>query len=258
MLSSWVMQAGFEPPMVTVAVNRSRYIAEWLDAGAPFALNLVGENQKSLLKHFGHGFPPINPPSTASKSRAARRGVPVLAAALGYLECVPRPRRFGRPPHLSRRSPPRRADKRRSAHDPHPQIRPALLISRRGAKTQRVFFMKFIQFSFLRSLRLRADYSSRLSPMLPYALVHDFRNLLGPDGVLSSRADLLVYECDGYVVEKNSPDVVVFPRTTEHVAEIVRLCNRIRRSFPAARRRHEPRRRLPAGRRRRDDRPHAR
>ena len=33
MLSSWVMQAGFEPPMVTVAVNRSRYIGEWLDAG---------------------------------------------------------------------------------------------------------------------------------------------------------------------------------------------------------------------------------
>ena len=39
-------------------------------------------------------------------------------------------------------------------------------------------------------------------------------------------AELVVYECDGYVIEKNSPDVVVFPRTTEHVAEIVRLANK--------------------------------
>ena len=62
--------------------------------------------------------------------------------------------------------------------------------------------------------------------MLPYVLVDELRGLVGPDNVLSAHADLVVYECDGYVVEKNSPDVVVFPRTTEHVAAIVRLCNR--------------------------------
>jgi glycolate oxidase len=62
--------------------------------------------------------------------------------------------------------------------------------------------------------------------MLPYSLVSELRDLVGSDNVLSARADLVVYECDGYVVEKNSPDVVVFPRTTEDVAAIVRLCNR--------------------------------
>jgi glycolate oxidase len=35
----------------------------------------------------------------------------------------------------------------------------------------------------------------------------------------------MVYECDGFTIEKNSPDVVVFPRNTEDVANIVKVCN---------------------------------
>ena len=56
-------------------------------------------------------------------------------------------------------------------------------------------------------------------------LLERFRRLLGNDGVLASRDELMVYECDGYVVEKKSPDVVLFPTTTAEVAEIVRICN---------------------------------
>ncbi len=52
-----------------------------------------------------------------------------------------------------------------------------------------------------------------------------FRNIVGVDAVLAADDELLVYECDGYVVEKNAPDVVLFPSTTEQVAAIVRTCN---------------------------------
>ena len=51
MLSSWVMQAGFEPPMVSVAVKQGRYVCDWITAGEPFVLNLVGESQQKLMKH---------------------------------------------------------------------------------------------------------------------------------------------------------------------------------------------------------------
>ena len=49
--------------------------------------------------------------------------------------------------------------------------------------------------------------------------------LLGAGSVLSARSELLVYECDGFTIEKNSPDIVVFPRSTAEVAAIVKLSN---------------------------------
>jgi len=62
-------------------------------------------------------------------------------------------------------------------------------------------------------------------------IIAPLRNVVGADAVLSARSDLLVYECDGFTIEKNSPDVVVFPTTTEQVAEIVSICNRARVPF---------------------------
>ena len=56
------------------------------------------------------------------------------------------------------------------------------------------------------------------------SLIDPFVELLGPARVLSGRSDLLVYECDGYVIDKNSPDVVVFPETTDEVIAIVKRC----------------------------------
>ncbi len=89
MLASWVMQAGFEPPMVTVAVKQGRYVGEWIERGEPFVLNVVGEGQKNLLKHFSHGFEPGAPAFEGLEIRPCARGVPVLAEAVGHLECEP-------------------------------------------------------------------------------------------------------------------------------------------------------------------------
>lgn len=63
-----------------------------------------------------------------------------------------------------------------------------------------------------------------LSPAL-LPIVDDLRTLVGHENVLAVHSDLVAYECDGFVIEKNCPDVVVFPRSTEDVAAIVRLCN---------------------------------
>jgi glycolate oxidase len=58
-------------------------------------------------------------------------------------------------------------------------------------------------------------------------LIERLRKIVGPEGVLTSQSDLLVYECDGFTIEKNKPDVVVFPTTTENVVQLVRVCNEL-------------------------------
>jgi glycolate oxidase len=61
-----------------------------------------------------------------------------------------------------------------------------------------------------------------LSTLLPR-----LRAIVGPQALLSSPGELLVYECDGYTIEKNRPDVVVFPTSTAQVVAIVALCNEL-------------------------------
>ena len=64
-------------------------------------------------------------------------------------------------------------------------------------------------------------------------IIERMRAIVGAEGVLTTRADLAVYECDGFTVEKNKPDVVVFPVTTEQVVQIVKVCNELDVPFMA-------------------------
>src|SRR5713226_4939243 len=62
-------------------------------------------------------------------------------------------------------------------------------------------------------------------------LIERLRAIVGPEAVLTSASDLLVYECDGFTIDKNKPDVVVFPTSTEHVVQIVKACNELNVPF---------------------------
>ena len=55
-------------------------------------------------------------------------------------------------------------------------------------------------------------------------LIASFRKIVGDDRLLFNEDELLVYECDGYVVEKKTPDVVLFPVSTDEVVAIVQTC----------------------------------
>ncbi len=87
MLASWVMQAGFEPPAITVAVKKGRYIADWLSSMCPFVVNVLTDEQKNLLGHFGRGFEPDEEAFTGLTIHRTSNQVPVLAETIGYLEC---------------------------------------------------------------------------------------------------------------------------------------------------------------------------
>jgi glycolate oxidase len=55
-------------------------------------------------------------------------------------------------------------------------------------------------------------------------LLDRLRAIVGASAVLTTPSDLVVYECDGYTIDKNRPDVVVFPTSTEHIALVVKAC----------------------------------
>src|SRR5438445_13106521 len=63
------------------------------------------------------------------------------------------------------------------------------------------------------------------------SLLPELRSIVGATHCISRAEDLLVYECDAYTLEKNLPNAVVLPRTTEQVVAIVKLCARLNLPF---------------------------
>jgi glycolate dehydrogenase FAD-linked subunit len=60
--------------------------------------------------------------------------------------------------------------------------------------------------------------------MVSPAFVARLRSALGADGVIDRAEALLVYECDGYTLERATPEVVVLPRSPGEVSAVLRLC----------------------------------
>ncbi len=57
------------------------------------------------------------------------------------------------------------------------------------------------------------------------SIIKEFQAVVGSDGVVERKAELLTYECDGITGYRQRPAVVVLPRTTEQVAAIVGICH---------------------------------
>ncbi len=49
---------------------------------------------------------------------------------------------------------------------------------------------------------------------------------MGRENVLSAASELSVYDCDAVTIERRRPDAVVFPRSAQHVADVMRLAGR--------------------------------
>ena len=54
--------------------------------------------------------------------------------------------------------------------------------------------------------------------------VERLRAIVGTESVLDTHAELMVYECDAFVLEKHAPQVAVFPQSAQDVARIVKVC----------------------------------
>lgn len=92
MLTSWLMQAGFEPPAVSIAVGHGRRFLSLAAAGGfRFVINQLGESQKSLLARFGKPAPDGEDPFAGLSIMRSACGAAILPDTVGWFECHSRP-----------------------------------------------------------------------------------------------------------------------------------------------------------------------
>jgi flavorubredoxin/flavin reductase (DIM6/NTAB) family NADH-FMN oxidoreductase RutF len=88
MLASWVSQASFNPPGITIAVAKDRAIESLMQVGDRFVLNVLEDgNYQHLMKHFLKRFKPGDDRFAGIKTQTANNGSPILTESLAYLEC---------------------------------------------------------------------------------------------------------------------------------------------------------------------------
>ncbi len=88
MVASWISQASFNPPGLTVAVAKDRALESLLYPGDAFVLNLLEEGKHiPLMKHFLKPFGPGEDRFVGIETKSAQNGLPILKEALVYLEC---------------------------------------------------------------------------------------------------------------------------------------------------------------------------
>ena len=89
MLASWVSQATFNPPGLTIAVAKERAIESLLYTGNNFVLNILQEGKHlGLMKHFLKPFAPGEERFAGVETEEAANGCPILKDALAYVECT--------------------------------------------------------------------------------------------------------------------------------------------------------------------------
>lgn len=88
MLASWVAQASFDPPGISIAVAKDRAIEALMQVGDQFVLNILEEgNYHHLMRHFLKRFKPGADRFEGVNTQTANNNSPILTDALAYLEC---------------------------------------------------------------------------------------------------------------------------------------------------------------------------
>ena len=88
MLASWVQQAGFTPPSVTIIVAKGRPIESFLTVGSPVVINIAEKGQGKIIGHFAKGFAPDSDPFDGIETATAPSRQLYLTDAIAYLDAT--------------------------------------------------------------------------------------------------------------------------------------------------------------------------
>ena len=81
-----LVSLSLEPPLVGIAAGKANALHELLRSAGAFGVSLLRGDQAELAAHFARGMPPAVL-WAGIEVRTGTTGVPLLAAALGWIEC---------------------------------------------------------------------------------------------------------------------------------------------------------------------------
>jgi flavin reductase (DIM6/NTAB) family NADH-FMN oxidoreductase RutF len=87
-LATWVAQAGFEPPMVAVTLNKQRPITPVLQTGAKFTINVLSKNNMDVFKAFAAPAKEGVDRFAGLPVKAAPQAGPVFEKSVAFLDCT--------------------------------------------------------------------------------------------------------------------------------------------------------------------------
>ena len=87
-LASWVQQAGFDPPALSVAVGDDRAALDFLRApGSAFTVSVIADSEKAQVGPFARGVAPAAGALDDAPVERTPSGQAVVAGCLAWLEC---------------------------------------------------------------------------------------------------------------------------------------------------------------------------
>ena len=87
MMASWVQQAAFSPPSVSIAVHKERPVRGAILSSRRFALAVLPQDDTSLMKKYARGVAPGQDPFEGVETLRTPASIPVPAGALAWLDC---------------------------------------------------------------------------------------------------------------------------------------------------------------------------
>lgn len=89
MLATWIMQAAFSPPMLTVSMQKERNFLAKLQTGTNFCINVLSKKNMDIFKAFARPHKDGEDRFAELKMSESKSTVaPIFAEALSYLNCV--------------------------------------------------------------------------------------------------------------------------------------------------------------------------
>lgn len=86
-LGSWIQQVSFKPLLISMAIKPGRPAYDLIKSGKTFAINIVGDQDKSFMKHFWKGYDPAQNPFSEIPYDIGENGGVIMKGSKSAIEC---------------------------------------------------------------------------------------------------------------------------------------------------------------------------